>query len=226
MKQLRCMIVEDESLTVIYLEDILEKIGCTVVGSHDNGASAIEAIRTEDPDFVLLDINLKGPLDGIQVARELTRITHAKIVFITAYCDDEIKDEAKSLVPFAFLEKPFSSQKLEKVINDLDDYYSKIPSKNNHPIALGKGLFYDTIENMPVDVEGVPELKSNEQTLLRVFVENRNSILSYDQLYNIANDEKVIDKRILRVKVYTLRRKLPKLTIETITSCGYILVTP
>jgi len=226
MKQLRCMIIEDESLTVIYIEDILEKIGCKVVGSYDNGASAIEAIRTEDPDFVLLDINLKGPLDGIQVGRELARLTHAQIVFITAYCDDDIKDEAKGLAPFAFIKKPFTSQKLENVVKSLDLFYANKLTKKESVVVLAEGLLYDMNQENLIEEDEALKLSKSELKLLKVFVENRNKILTYEQVYHVVFGEKNLDKRTLRVRVYALRKKLPKIVIETITASGYILITP
>ncbi len=225
MKKLKCMIVEDESLTVMYMEDILEKAECEVVGVFDNGPAALEGIRTIEPDFILMDINIKGQIDGIQLSRDLVRLSDAQLIFVTAYNDDETRDEVEGLSPFAFIDKPFTSKRLEELVDNLREFYRKKSEPLDEVIYLGEEFCFDPCREEVCDSGEVLEVSRNDLTMIRVFALNRNKVLSYEQLLYMVDETKEINHRTLRSKVYHLRRKYPKLIIETVAQSGYVLKT-
>jgi len=105
------LIVEDEAIVAAALQIQLEGLGLRVVGICATGAQAIERARQDPPDLLLLDIRLKGDLDGIEVARALG--PGAPVVFLTAYADEETLARAKQVAPLAYLIKPYSTLTLQ-----------------------------------------------------------------------------------------------------------------
>ena len=78
------MIVEDEAITQRYLKEILEQRDVHISGCFDNAEDAIEALKNTPCEMILMDINIKGAMDGIQLARYILRTYTLPIVFISA----------------------------------------------------------------------------------------------------------------------------------------------
>ncbi|MDO3641325.1 sigma 54-interacting transcriptional regulator [Mucilaginibacter sp. L3T2-6] len=107
----KILIVEDESLVALDLKLILTKAGYRVCGIAASVKEALEIIEAENPDMVLLDIFLKGPLNGIDLAKTLTTKNIA-FVYLSANFQESILEKAKSTQPYGFLVKPFREKEL------------------------------------------------------------------------------------------------------------------
>lgn len=107
MKKLRIGIVEDEMVVADLLTDLLEDEGYEAVEPVVTYGQAIEMLETEAPDLVLLDINLAGVKDGIDVAGFINKTLGIPFIFLTANSDRATLDRAKEVNPMAFLVKPF-----------------------------------------------------------------------------------------------------------------------
>jgi PAS domain S-box-containing protein len=112
MKKTKILIVEDEFIVANNIETRLLDLGYAVSGKADTGATAIELAETQSPDLVLMDIRLKGPIDGITAAAEIRRRFKLPVVFLAAYVDDRILDQAKSAEPAGYILKPFDDREL------------------------------------------------------------------------------------------------------------------
>ena len=111
------LIVEDEALIAFVLQMELEKHGYRVCAHVDNGDQAVAATRTSRPDVVLMDIRIKGPMDGIETASAIRRVCdQIQIVFITGYGNKEMRTRAAAVKPIAFLEKPVHIDTLLKYL--------------------------------------------------------------------------------------------------------------
>lgn len=108
----RVFIVEDEAIIAMELEDRLRHMGYTVCGRASRGTEALQGIPGARPDVVLMDINLPGDLNGIQVAERLRGLCDVPIIFLTAYSDAKLVDLATKTGSSAFLAKPFQEQVL------------------------------------------------------------------------------------------------------------------
>ena len=106
------MIVEDEVITQRYLQDICTQNNIHISGCFDNATEAMEALKSIDCSMILMDINIKGPVDGIQLAKKILAIYTLPIVFITAHNDDATLEELLELAPYGFIGKPFSSKEI------------------------------------------------------------------------------------------------------------------
>jgi two-component system, response regulator PdtaR len=112
----RILIVEDEIISAILYKRILKRLGYRVCGPATTGEEAIEFVDQEDPDLVLMDINLIGAMDGIEVAEVLSKKTDPKIIFITGYSDAETRERALKLDPVAYILKPLDFSNLDSLI--------------------------------------------------------------------------------------------------------------
>jgi two-component system, response regulator PdtaR len=109
---LKILIVEDESIVALDLSIQLEKEGYAIAGIADNSDDAQLLFRNENPDLVLMDINIKGKLDGIETAKALKKIIEVPIIFLTAFSQNEYVNRAKEVNPAAYLVKPFNTNSL------------------------------------------------------------------------------------------------------------------
>jgi DNA-binding NtrC family response regulator len=107
----RILIVEDESLVAYDLKLILTRAGYKVCGIADSVEEALEIIEAKKPEMVLLDIFLKGPLNGIDLAKQLT-VKNIAFVYLSANFQESILEKAKTTQPYGFLVKPFREKEL------------------------------------------------------------------------------------------------------------------
>lgn len=112
----RALIVEDELLIAEELSELLLSFGFIVIASVDTAEEGIAMAVRELPDVVLMDIRLRGEMDGIQAAREIRRQVDLPIVYLTAYSDRATVDRAKHSEHDAYLLKPFQRQELYSTI--------------------------------------------------------------------------------------------------------------
>jgi len=118
MENANILIVEDEAVVAKDLEGVLGALGYGISGSADNGKAALTLAKRAQPDLVLMDIRLKGNLDGIGVAEELNKDAHIPVVYLTAYADDRTVTRARQSGPYGFLLKPFNEKTLQITINN------------------------------------------------------------------------------------------------------------
>ena len=113
----RVLIVEDDSTVALDMSLSLEAAGFQVCGIVSNGAAALEQAAEAGPDIILMDVNLKEGLDGIETARELrSRRVAASIIFVTGLADPESSARIHAVNPSAYLVKPVMPEELEAAI--------------------------------------------------------------------------------------------------------------
>ncbi|MDH5506623.1 MAG: diguanylate cyclase [Anaerolineae bacterium] len=110
------LIVEDESIIAMEIEDRLIAQGYIVQGKAASGVDALERVSVGRPDLVLMDIVLKGPLDGIQTAARIRDDFDIPVIYLTANADEKTLDRAKVTEPYGYLIKPFEERELHTTI--------------------------------------------------------------------------------------------------------------
>jgi AmiR/NasT family two-component response regulator len=108
----RILVIEDEAIVAADIQDRLEVLGYEVAGWGTTGAEALELARTTKPDLILMDIMLKGPMNGIQAAHQVRIELSLPVIFLTANSDEAVLEKAKVSEPFAYLLKPFEERQL------------------------------------------------------------------------------------------------------------------
>src|SRR5258706_2501765 len=111
MDPLRVLIAEDEALTRTILRARLEKLGHTVVAEAENGAQAVEAAQASKPDVIIMDIRMPE-MDGIEAARQIVQESPCAILFLTAFSEDSLVEQASDAGALAYLMKPFRKEDL------------------------------------------------------------------------------------------------------------------
>lgn len=112
ISDVRILIVEDESIVAMDLEHRLKLFGYTVIGQVIDGKSAVELARTGRPDLVLMDIQLHGPMDGIEAAGLIIEELDIPVIFLTAYADRNTLNRAKVTEAFGYILKPYQEREL------------------------------------------------------------------------------------------------------------------
>ncbi|NLW77684.1 MAG: response regulator [Methanomicrobiales archaeon] len=148
------MIVEDEMLISMEIKQKLHSMGYDVVGQVITGESAIQKAGEEKPDLILMDIRLKGEMDGITAAKKIMELYDIPIIFLTAHSDKATLERAIAISPSGYLLKPFKGRELMTNI-EMSLHKHRIKQKVREEIhpdtlsALGKKI--DAIQ-LPVAV--------------------------------------------------------------------------
>jgi PAS domain S-box-containing protein len=110
------LVVEDERIIAKDIQNRLKRLGYFVPGVVASAEEAIKAVHLARPDLALVDIRLKGTMDGIQLAQQLRDSLEIPTVFLTAYTDEPTVERAKKTEPFGYLVKPFDERELQTTI--------------------------------------------------------------------------------------------------------------
>lgn len=110
------LVVEDEALIAMLLRDMLEALGFTVCGAAADSEGAIALAEAHRPDLVLMDVRLRGAVDGIEAAREIRARAGCRIIFVTASREPATVDRAEAFEAAGLLFKPIRPQDLEAAI--------------------------------------------------------------------------------------------------------------
>lgn len=113
---MKILIVDDELMLAMDLHDSLRRAGYDVVGFAPNPAAAITMARAVRPALALVDVNLQGQTEGIDLGRALKDGYGADIIFITAYTDEPTVERARAVGPIAILHKPVDQADLFRTI--------------------------------------------------------------------------------------------------------------
>jgi DNA-binding LytR/AlgR family response regulator len=143
MSKLKLGIVEDELLIARSIKEALGELGYDYTEACISYTEALEMIEEEKPDMLLLDINLSGKKDGIDVAAHVNEKYHIPFIFLTANSDAATIDRAKKVKPHAYLVKPFSKEELFASIEIAFNNYSSKPQQEQSVAAtkINNALF-------------------------------------------------------------------------------------
>lgn len=126
----KVLVVEDEAIVALDIANGLRASGYEVVGTFDTSEKALEAISTLRPDVVLMDIVLKGAMDGIAAAGLISDTFSIPVIFLTAHADEATLQRAKLSQPYGYILKPFEIIDLHSTIEvTLHRHQSEIASR-------------------------------------------------------------------------------------------------
>jgi CheY-like chemotaxis protein len=108
----KILIVEDENITAKALEYSLKDAGYHVVGVVSSGEEAIRRSASMQPDLVLMDIRLKGIIDGVSAAQRIQASLDIPVIYLTAHSDTETLKRAMHSNPYGYIVKPFVEKEL------------------------------------------------------------------------------------------------------------------
>ena len=112
------MVVEDEFIVAFELKTALEGMGYTVCGMVSSGEQAIACAERERPDCVLMDVSLKGEMDGIEAARHILARFGTRSAFLSGYPAEETMTRVADVRPIGIFVKPLDYESLELALGD------------------------------------------------------------------------------------------------------------
>jgi DNA-binding LytR/AlgR family response regulator len=157
MSIINVLVVEDESIVSKDIQHSLKKLGYHVVGAAATGEKALELAHTFNPDIVLMDIMLKGDMNGIETAEQIKKDLFIPVIFLTAYADEATLAKAKVIEPYGYIIKPFKEIDLHTSIEMAvykHDKQKELLKEREH--------LYSLVENKEVSKEFI-FVKSNSK---------------------------------------------------------------
>lgn len=112
----RILVVEDETIVARDINQQLTELGYEPVGVCNRGEDVVDRAGVLQPDLILMDIQLAGPMDGVTAAMAVNEQLGIPVVFLTAFAESETFNRAKQSNPFGYIIKPFTERELQTVI--------------------------------------------------------------------------------------------------------------
>jgi PAS domain S-box-containing protein len=154
----KILIVDDEWLTRLEIEEMLNDLGYEVAGQAETGAEAIVMARELNPDLILMDVEMPGEMNGIDAAREIKAELQIPIVFISGYGDPEYIEAAKEIAPFGYVMKPFDEKEVHAFVEI---------ALSRRKLELELEKTHEHLEQTNLDLqEEIEARKKTERTLL------------------------------------------------------------
>ena len=115
-KLIKILVVEDEMIIGAKISMYLSTLGYEVTGVLPRGEEVLSHVKQDTPDIILLDVHLKGKMDGIETAASIEQYFQIPVIYITANADNDTFNRARKTRPAAFISKPFKKLDLQRAI--------------------------------------------------------------------------------------------------------------
>lgn len=195
--KINILIVEDNMLIAAKISMLLNELGYEVDGLIPRAEDALIFLQDNTPDILLLDIKLKGEMDGIQLAEAVQKEKEIPVIFLTSNTDEATFNRAKATKPYAFISKPYKKLDLQRAIEltismmDRDEDWQ--PAEANQEEEEVSAILNDRI------------FIRHKERMVKLFVKdifyieaerNYSRIFTKDKEYLLAQTLKVIDKKL------------------------------
>jgi DNA-binding LytR/AlgR family response regulator len=199
----KILIVEDEMVIGANISLELNKLGYEVTGIVPRGEEALVHLKENTPDILLLDINLKGELDGVETAKEMQKTHNVPIIYLTANTDDANFNRAKETHPYAFITKPFKKLDLKRAIEltlsqlqSSSDDEPEIKSETEEAFVLNDSIFVRQSNSMlKILIEDILYIEA-QRNYCKIFTKQKEHLLVITLK---EMDEKLPSRHFLRV---------------------------
>ena len=213
------LIVEDESIVALELSGYIESLGFKVAGIASSANQAYKIMQNNEIDLILMDVQIKGEIDGITCAREIKKSKDIALIYISAFSDDDTLQRAIETNPSSYLIKPLNRMELKVAIG--------IAMKNSSDSSMVGDIILDSefsfdSKNRELILHGENiHLTKQEKLLLSLLLNSKNTIVSIYEVENCLWPDKQSNENTRRALVSRLRSKLKYKFLETIHSIGY-----
>ena len=247
MNKIKILIVEDESIIALNLKETLIELGYEPCGIAPNRCRTIALLEKGiQPDLILMDIYLKGPTTGIELAKEL-KITmpEVPVIFLTANSELATIKEASKAFSYGYIIKPYKKPSLhaaievaiakvnednkkrekldaiENINKTLEHQLTVNRDKNHRTVQLKYGYLYDKETNILYYGDEPVKLTSKEKSIIDLLCNSAGHFISQEQMeYAIWQDEPA-GYAAFRSVLFRLRSKVHKDLITNQNNTGY-----
>ncbi len=211
----KILVVEDEPVIALDIKQRLNHLGYQVVAIADCAESALAAVAQHQPDLALMDIRIRGEINGIATAAKVRQEYNLPVVFLTAHADAATLAQVKATQPFGYITKPFETQDLSTAIE----------------IALSRQQAEIAIQNALIQEKELHEMKS--QFIAVVSHEFRNPLSSIlfcidllERQEQLAPEKKQIYLQRARSSVERMKELLEEVLVIGEADAGKLLCQP
>lgn len=177
---LKVFIIEDEIIAAESLKLDLENLGYQVIGKENSHDKVLPKIKENQPDLILMDIKIKGDIDGIDLAKKINQIMCVPIIYLTAYADEKTLNRAMETSPYGYIVKPYKTEDLVTNIriawqkyNQINHITHQLTSQQERLNFISK---YDELTQLPNQLS----LVENFNGILELFYQQLNSQADLD----------------------------------------------
>lgn len=232
MKGITAVIVEDELIAAEFLKEMLEKHGVQVLDIVDSGAEAIEVCTRLNPDVIFMDIMLRDNISGSEAAVAISREISTKIIFLTAYVDDEMVDYAVQAHAAGYLTKPYNEAQIIATLRlateghrDAETAVGEAPvpaTEASEEVRLRGGyVCLRSSGKLTKDGTEIP-LGPKARKLVKILCEKPGLSISNEQISMQIWGELVNDKT-LRSLIFRIRHLTDEELIRNVSGTGYLI---
>ncbi len=205
MAKTKILIVEDERIVAEDIRRNLESLGYQVVASVSSGKAALKEAAKLKPDLALMDIVLEGEMNGIETARRFRSRYGIPVIYLTAYTDEAILDQAKVTEPFGFIVKPFDGRELRSTIQ---------MALYKHKAEMTLEESREQLRNLTMHLESV---KEEERALIaREIHDELGQVLTALKMELTWLGKKIPSDQQILIEKVTMMRALIDGTIKTV----------
>ncbi len=220
MQKQRVLIVEDELIAAESLKEFLQEEPIyEVVDIVDKGNDAINKARVLQPDIIFMDVMLKDGISGDEAALKISTFCKAKIIFITAYAQNEMIDYASQAKAVAYLVKPYNKTQILATLR-LITQKKEVNTVASHLVLLDKNYTFNLSESQLYLDDKRVKLGPRARDLLALLCHTPGTTISNEQIY-MHIWEKEVNANILRALVYRIKTTLNCTLIENVNGIGY-----
>ena len=219
MKKLRIAIIEDETLVALELSQSIQKFGFEVIDYATNIKTAQSLLKSPLINLILMDINLKESMDGIEFYKMLN--SSIPIVYLTAYTDSVTITRAINTEPLGYLIKPIDENELFALLQLAKNRIIDSSSFNTEQIIeLKNGFLFDKRNEKLFCNEAYINLGYNELKLFKMLLAARGGIVTFQNICDEIYNNEFISDSTLRTLIYRLKKKLSNQLILTEYNLG------
>ena len=219
MKKLNILIIEDESIISMHLKKSVELLGYNVIAIARNSNEILNILETSVVNIALVDININGEMDGIQIATILSRTYNIPIIFITAFKDKKTLQRASTIDFAGYIIKPFREDELEVILNLAVIKYNLTQDPNTLKITNQYSYDFATQELYSYDKH--IKFTQKESKLLTLIINARGHVVPYQDIDLIVWQNSIVSDDSRRQLFCRLKNKLPSFPLELVKGVGY-----
>jgi len=225
------LIVEDEWISGVYIQNLLIDLGQNVIDIVTCANDARLALDKNSVDFIFMDINIQGSVDGIQLAHSINEKQEIPIIYMTAFGDSATISEASQSNIYGFIIKPFSKSDVETTLNvaiarlqrESNRVAQHTVTSTSNILTLSHDYTYNFEKRTFRQKNEIVKFSKNEAKLIHLFCENYGNTVNMQSIYTSVWETKNITESTVRDTILRIRKKIPELTLENISGIGYAL---
>jgi len=223
-ENIHVVMVEDETIIAMGIQQCLEGFGYIVDEVASSTEEAIFCIEKYKPDIVLMDIQLNGSPDGVEIVDTIQQKYKIPVIYLTSYSDELTLRRAERTKPYGFIIKPIDENQLNITIRmALSRYKEEQKEINGEILTLGENYLYNLKTHELYFKDQIVPLTKRESEFFSYMVENLNTVISYSEIIQNVWYNQNISVSTLRSLVRRVRHKLKEELIHSISSKGYAI---